>query len=185
VTRPAALAALAALAVVGAVLALPARADEKVPAPKNPLAEMREKILRGSAQDFGVTPRRKLWGVLMELGMERGAATLVALADGTTSLYLSTGGGVIGAGEHASVRAATLRLCDSAAGMAGAVPAAHSFDLPDHGRVRFYFLTTSGVRTAEAAESQLAEGKHSLSPLFRLGHDVIAEVRLKTPRRRE
>jgi hypothetical protein len=47
-----------------------------------------------------------LWGALMETGYPRGTATLMALADGTTSLYLSTGGGVIGGGFHDAVATA-------------------------------------------------------------------------------
>src|SRR5688572_16293166 len=42
----------------------------------------------------------------MELDLAGGTATIVAIADGTVSMYLSSGGGVIGAGEHAAVRIA-------------------------------------------------------------------------------
>jgi len=38
--------------------------------------------------------------ILMETGYPEAVASLVCIADGTTSLYLSSGGGVIGAGEH-------------------------------------------------------------------------------------
>ena len=41
-----------------------------------------------------------LHGILMETGRSRGSATLVCLSDGSVSLYLSSGGGVIGAGAH-------------------------------------------------------------------------------------
>ena len=52
------------------------------------------------------TPTRPhVWGILMETGYPEGVATLVALGDGTTSLYFGNGGGVIGAGEHDRVRA--------------------------------------------------------------------------------
>jgi hypothetical protein len=50
---------------------------------------------------------RVIWGALMETGYRRGTATLVALADGTTSLYLSGGGGIIGGGSHEAVATAT------------------------------------------------------------------------------
>jgi hypothetical protein len=53
------------------------------------------------------TAGRTVWGALMEMGYPNGAATLVSLADGTTSLYTSTGGGTIGGGFHAQVAAAT------------------------------------------------------------------------------
>jgi hypothetical protein len=41
-----------------------------------------------------------VWGALMETGSPRGTASLMGLADGTTSLYLSSGGGIIGGGSH-------------------------------------------------------------------------------------
>ena len=37
-------------------------------------------------------------------------ATLVAFADGTTSLYLTSGGGILGAGSHENVREAAARF---------------------------------------------------------------------------
>src|SRR5262245_60819931 len=49
-------------------------------------------------------------GVVVDVPAEGGHATVVALTDGTTSLYTSTGGGTIGAGAHAHVDEATDRL---------------------------------------------------------------------------
>ena len=46
-------------------------------------------------------------GALMETGYQGAVASVVMLADGTTSLYLSSGGGVIGAGQHKPVALAT------------------------------------------------------------------------------
>src|SRR6478672_7058058 len=52
-------------------------------------------------------------GVVVDIPASGGYATLVALTDNTTSLYTSTGGGTIGAGEHAAVAAATHGLLTS------------------------------------------------------------------------
>lgn len=49
-----------------------------------------------------------VWGGLMDMSYARGAATLVCLRDGTTSLYTSTGGGILGAGGHPGVAAASM-----------------------------------------------------------------------------
>jgi hypothetical protein len=38
-------------------------------------------------------PEAPVWGILMETGYSEATATLLALGDGTTSLYLSSGGG--------------------------------------------------------------------------------------------
>ena len=59
--------------------------------------------------------------------------TLVALADGTTSLYFSNGGGMIGGGEHPRVAAATRRLVDVAARFLTVLSPATDFPLPPAG----------------------------------------------------
>src|SRR5260221_1759958 len=40
--------------------------------------------------------------LLMETAYPKAVATLACFADGTTSLYFSTGGGMLGAGQHES-----------------------------------------------------------------------------------
>ena len=45
-----------------------------------------------------------VYGGLMEMGIGDAVATLVVVADGTTSFYFSTGGGIIGAGAHETVK---------------------------------------------------------------------------------
>ena len=73
-------------------------------------------LLHATAQKAGVTPVRGVWGVLMERGYAKGIATVIALADGTASMYLSTGG----VGRRAARRTrrrtlAALKLCEQAA----------------------------------------------------------------------
>src|SRR5687768_14638294 len=46
------------------------------------------------------------WGILMETGYTGATVTLLSLADGTASLYFSSGGGVIGGQAHEAVRQA-------------------------------------------------------------------------------
>lgn len=48
----------------------------------------------------------RVFGVIMDTTFASGTVTLVALADGTASLYASTGGGVIGGGAHERVAVA-------------------------------------------------------------------------------
>src|ERR1035437_6926854 len=68
-------------------------------------AGLREQILRLDPATAGMSQRPGgpiVWGALMEMGYPNGVATIVALADGTTSMYTSTGGGIIGGGAHRS-----------------------------------------------------------------------------------
>jgi hypothetical protein len=117
----------------------------------------------------------------METGYPEGVATLVVLADGTTSLYFSNGGGVIGAGTHGGVRAAGEMLLSAAEAHLSNFAAVVETPLPEVRRVRFYLRTFTGTMGAEADEKDLGEGRHTLSPVFHAAHTVISAVRESTP----
>ena len=145
--------------------------------PGDVIAVVRGQLLRGSAAEFQVEPVEGIWGVVMETGYEEGAATLVALADGSASLYFSTGGGLIGGGRHPNVATAARRLVDRAVPHRPGLSAVSEFPLPAHGDVHFYVLTTEAVLRAGAPEEALAGSDHPLSDLFFAGHVVITELR--------
>jgi hypothetical protein len=44
-----------------------------------------------------------VWAGMMEMDVDGDTATIVAVGEGSTSMYLSTGGGVIGGGMHERV----------------------------------------------------------------------------------
>ena len=69
----------------------------------------------------------------METGYEEAVATLVAVADGTTSLYFSNGGGVIGAGTHAAVAEASRALLETGRDALPALAPMEDPPLPDVG----------------------------------------------------
>ena len=117
----------------------------------------------------------------METGYPIAVASLVAIADGTTSLYLSNGGGVIGAGAHKKVRDASARFIALVDAHADDFTVTDTHPLPKLGRVRFYVRTFDDVRTLEADERELGEGRHALSQVFHAGHAVIAAVREASP----
>ena len=121
----------------------------------------------------------RVWGVLMEMGFPDGAATIVSLADGTTSLYTSEGGGVIGGGEHAPVAAASSRFLAEAEATETGLSPAESVDvhLPPVGIVSFVVLGYSGTQIGAADEQELASMQHPLSRLYAAGQDVITALR--------
>ena len=106
------------------------------------------------------------FGILMETGYAKAVASLVVFAEGSTSLYFSNGGGIIGAGEHACVRATLAPFFKAAEAHVGAFAPAASTPLPGRGRVRFYLRTFQGTLSAEADEQDLGQMRHALSPLF-------------------
>jgi len=136
---------------------------------------LRDQLLHSTAQQLGITPVRGVWGVLMERGYAKGSATVIALADGTASMYLSTGGAVAGGKAYPPAHAAELRLCERAAESEADTIAARDFPSPAKGRVRFYVLTTAGVRVAEGdiLPHPGDGGNEALAPLMAAGDAVL------------
>lgn len=128
------------------------------------------------------TPAGEPWTgaglAMMEIGMERAVASIVAIADGTVSMYLSTGGGVIGAGEHEAVRAEAKRFRTVVADSRSLLSLATEFPLPAPGEVRFQARIGGDGFSAAAPESALRGGRHPLSPVYAAGQDLLTEIRL-------
>jgi len=141
---------------------------------------LRSEALTRSAEDIGVVASPEhpnVFGIIMETGYPEAVATLAVFAEGSTSLYFSSGGGVIGAGEHESVRETHGPFFAEAEARLAAFTKTTEMPLPAEGRVRFYVRTFRGTLTAEAAEDDLGEMRHELSDLFHAGHAAIAAVR--------
>jgi hypothetical protein len=138
-----------------------------------------ERASAGIAEPSADTP---VWGLLMEMGLPNGSATLLALADGTTSLYYSSGGGVIGGHSHETVRRANAALLAEANTVVSRMMPTSSYPLPPARFTTFYARTDSGIFAGGGADEELARGRHELSSLFRAGHSVLTELRLVTER---
>jgi deazaflavin-dependent oxidoreductase (nitroreductase family) len=118
------------------------------------------------------------WGVLMETGYAEATATVVAFADGSASIYLSTGGGFLGGQGHETVRRAAIGMVQAAGPAQSHTTQTTAFPLPAPGQVVFYLRTDAGVFTGSATEQELGTRRHALSPLLFAGHEVITQYRL-------
>jgi hypothetical protein len=143
--------------------------------------DLRSQVLMLEPATAGLRPTEELpdaWGVLLETGYPEGSSTLVALADGTTSLYLSSGGGVIGGGEHDQVATAAKRLVAAAQHQLEMFGPAENLAVPTDGVATIRVLTFAGPRAISAPEADFGEGRPALSGVFYLAHEVITELRL-------
>jgi hypothetical protein len=153
---------------------------EQKPTPAEVSAGLRDQAFTVQPDQVGARQspgQNSAWGLIMETGYPNGVASLVTFIDGTTSMYFSNGGGVIGAGEHAEVRNASKALLASVATYLKEFSPVAEHPLPGVGLVRFYARTFDGVLSTEAGENDLGEGRHRLSPLFHAGHRVIGHLR--------
>jgi hypothetical protein len=159
---------------------MPFWSRKESPDPAEMSQQLRAEALTQSAQNLGIVTSEEhptVFGILMETGYSDAVATLAVFAEGSTSLYFSTGGGIIGAGEHDSVRATHAPFFAEAEARLGVFTKTSDTPLPSDGRVRFYLRTFGSTLTAEALEEDLGEMRHELSDLFHAGHNVITAVR--------
>ena len=145
--------------------------------------DLRSQALSVTTAQLGLEsdPKTPIHAVLMETGYPEAVATLACLRDGTVSLYLSTGGGVIGAGQHENVRSACLEMLSLtnkyAKDFIAACQRVSTFPLPGKGEVFFYLVTDGGVYQAKCAEDALVAERDPFSALFNNCHAVMSEVR--------
>lgn len=141
-------------------------------------------------QILGLTPAqlsaeyadRTLLALLMEARYPAAAVTLVSVADGTTSLYFSNGGGIIGAGAMSPVAAASNLWREAGTKFLRVMPAVTDPPLPNEGEVRFVAVTATGLVAASTVEADLRERRHPLWPLYLAAQNVIAQIRLNEER---
>jgi hypothetical protein len=151
--------------------------------PAQEARQLRSSAISMKVAELGLFPSAELphvWGILMEAWQSKAVVSLAVFAEGTTSLYFSTGGGVLGAGKRENVRIASRAFLASAEAHLVRLSAATETLLPANGVVRFYAHTFEGLLTAEADEQQLGLGRHPLSALFHAGQAVITAIRLST-----
>lgn len=141
---------------------------------------MRTLLLASHSKDFGIHPasQQQIWAMVMDQGLEGGGSfSVVALSDGNASIYLSTGGGIIGGFAHPAVVNAVTSFVGFSNAHRSNFTATTSYPLPTSGQVRFYGISDAGVYTYSASTSALEKNNHSMHQLFYKGHLVIAALR--------
>jgi hypothetical protein len=154
--------------------------DAEQPPAADVYTDLRQQVLRLTPDQLedGSFDDAQIIALLMETGYPEAVATLVAVVDGTTSLYFSNGGGLIGAGEHATVAEASGRWLETGEEFLPQLSVITDPPLPGEGLTQFVAVTREALRGIIAPEEELGEGRHSLSPLFYAGQDVITQIRL-------
>jgi hypothetical protein len=141
-------------------------------------------VLKLTAEQVSAPTNQQVLAVVMETGYPQAVATLVAVMDGTASLYFSNGGGIIGSGANPGSNAAARKLVARAADFLPFCTRTKEFPLPEKAHTRFYIVTRDGVLTGEAKEDALGNGRHRMSPLFHTAHELISQMRLADEKRK-
>jgi hypothetical protein len=99
-------------------------------------------------------------------------------------MYTSSGGGILGAGGHASVRGAAFALLrQSDVHWSEMTRLDGEPSLPSAGSIRFTVRRPAETRSIELPESELARGRSPLSPFYASMQAMLTEIRLIEERR--
>ena len=152
-------------------------------AEQNPYMDMRKMALTVTAEELGFQIPEdsiKVYGIISDLDMGGGTATVVTYLTGDASIYLSSGGGFIGAGQHESVKKVTKEFVDNGHLISFKGKPYENTDLPTNGNANFYFL--SNARNTKITESiaKMESGESEFSKLFADLNTVMTEIRLKS-----
>jgi hypothetical protein len=131
-------------------------------------------------------PAEEPWSVVMDWGVGRAIATIVAFSDGTASMYYSSGGGNLGGGQvDPNIRDAAKNALAVAAKHLNQLKPVSDFPIPtQQGQVFFYVLTLSGTYFGEGFQKELGTHQHPLSELGNAMQAIVTGYRLHRPKRK-
>lgn len=158
-----------------------ARAQEKSAGP-----EMRALMLKTTAQEAGVTPTDefpKVYGVLMDMPIKGGTATVFAASTGDASVYTTSGFSIIGGYGHPAVSRSAKELVKTSQDyFADAKPdSEHAY--PGSTAVFFYLLTFEGVRKIEVSLADVQKPENRYYALGMRAQEVLTQLRLASEKK--
>ena len=117
--------------------------------------------------------------VLMDWHLGSGTSTVLVASDGTASIYLSSGGGFIGAGQKSkTVHAIAIEAIQLARSLAFHCALTETIELPPPGEVFFYLRSNAGLRRGIATEAALRAGTDPLVALATTMQKIVSAYRV-------
>jgi hypothetical protein len=158
------------------------------PTPPNAFAGLRHQALQATPELAGLSPvpARIIYGALLDWGLDQGGvATVFVLQDGSASLYLSSGGGIIGGGFHEPVRSAVRGFLLAFEPFLDTMLPDSDDAPPPSGYTDLRALTTRGRLVVRASTDDLGNRRHPMLDVFHAGQSVITALRQHAPTGRE
>ncbi len=151
---------------------------------KNPYHDMRGRALSFSAQELGIPTSASdtiTYGVILDWHLEHGIATIIAFQTGDASMYLSSGGGILGGSGHPTVVAAARQLVSDAGAFLPLTVPSPDTTLPNPDELTFYLLTPHGRQVGRTTMTEIENGTSPWLPLFEQANHVITTLRQTQP----
>jgi len=147
---------------------------------ENVYGDLRGMALSNTPEQLGLTIPEKetvVFGVVMDWGIDDAVATTVAYRNGEASLYLSSGGGVIGGGQHEQVNKVAKQFVSLAQKHLKHTKKTNDTPLPKTDEVIFYLLTNNGTYTGKEQMKNFENETSGWTDLFYAGNDILSELR--------
>ncbi|QNU67016.1 hypothetical protein EHE19_000190 [Ruminiclostridium herbifermentans] len=148
-------------------------------------ASMRKLAFTFSHKDMGAKMGNDyhVYGAVVDMGVDNiNTATMICFIDGTTSLYFSDGGGIIGAGQHESVNKAVLSFLENCFQALPITRIADGIDdLPKENHHTYYLFTKAGIFSIDIDLREVNKSKES-QLLYTQSQMVLNEI-LKVSKR--
>jgi hypothetical protein len=146
----------------------------------NAYEDLRNMAFKATPEQLNIslpTDKTIVYGVVMDWEMGEATATTVAYQTGDASLYLSSGGGVIGGGQHQNVNSASKQFVSLAQNFLEKTAKAEKTSLPTTNEIKFYFLTNKGVYVGQEQMKNFENNSSLWLKLFEEGNNVLSELR--------
>lgn len=154
--------------------------------PDNRFMDLRNMALNVTPEQLQLSlpaDQTKVFGVVMDWDLGDGTMSLITYQTGDASMYLSSGGGVIGGGQHENVSKASKEFVTMAQNYVDKASKADTTTLPDKDCFKFYFLTNKGKFVAQETISNIENKSSKWLDLFENANNVITELRLTTEKK--
>lgn len=126
------------------------------------------------------TDKTIVYGIIMDWGMDGATATIVSYQTGDASIYLSSGGGVIGGGQHENVSSSAKEFVNLGQNFLDKATKTENTTLAENDTIKFYFLTNSGVYVGQEHMKNFENKKSIWLPLFEKANLLLTELRETT-----
>ncbi|MBE99737.1 hypothetical protein [Flavobacterium coralii] len=155
--------------------------NDKAGETTNKYNALRQQAFTVTTENLGIKLKDSLevYGLIMDWGIDDEVATVVSYASGDASLYLSSGGGIIGGGSHENIDVAAKGLVYEANHyLEGNDTTVEKFAMPGKDEVFFYFITQKGVYMKHDNMTNLENRTSEVQFLFDKGNIVLEQLRL-------
>ena len=156
--------------------------EDKSEQQENPFNSLRQMALSVTPEQLRLesSDETKVFAIVMDWDLGTGIATIAAYKTGDASMYLSSGGGVIGGGQHENVRQSVFTYVQLGQEFLSKSKKTESTPLPDKDSVRFYLLTNKGTYYAQEEMKNIENESSDWLRLFEEANKVLAELRKTT-----